>query len=156
MDAFKDIVCSTPSPAPAAEESGAAMSATTSLAAHERRLQLLEQAFYQQSIAERQRQQENEQLRQRIHDLEERDRQHERELEDLRRLLLTAAPSSQPDALLEFNFRDHPKKDIYAYLLDGLRQGYFNMSTAALERFLATHSNLGSQSSIHSQLYIYK
>ena len=57
---------------------------------------------------------------------------------------------------LVFDFTHHKKKDIYAWLIDGLRLGIIKGSMSDLIRWLAHFTNLGSEASIRSQLYGYK
>ena len=58
---------------------------------------------------------------------------------------------------LEFNFDgDHLKKDIYSVFIELYDKGYIKSNISKIIRFLATATNLGTESSIRSQFYTYK
>lgn len=57
---------------------------------------------------------------------------------------------------LLFDFNNIRKKEIYLTLLDLHRRGAFKSRNDQLIRFLAEHTNLGSESSINNQFYDYK
>lgn len=57
---------------------------------------------------------------------------------------------------LLFDFDNIQKKEIYMALLDLHRRGAFKSRNDQLIRFLAEHTNLGSESTINNQFYDYK
>lgn len=57
---------------------------------------------------------------------------------------------------LVFDFDHVTKKEIYSHVLAILRLQGFRNSNADVIRFLAHHTNLGSEASIHAQIYLYK
>lgn len=57
---------------------------------------------------------------------------------------------------LLFDFNNIQKKDVYMMLLDLHRRGGIKSRNDQLIRFLAKHTNLGSESSINNQFYDYK
>ena len=61
----------------------------------------------------------------------------------------------EEDKLL-FNFDNITKKEIYSHLLGIIKIQGFRSSNAQVIRFLAKHTNLGSEKSIHALLYEYQ
>ncbi|MBQ9203050.1 MAG: hypothetical protein IJ155_02280 [Prevotella sp.] len=64
-------------------------------------------------------------------------------------------PAEDADRIL-FDFQNITKKEIYMLLLAIVRQQGFRSSNAQLIRFLARHTNLGSEHSIHALFYEYQ
>ena len=63
--------------------------------------------------------------------------------------------TKEEDKLL-FNFDNITKKEIYSHLLAIIKIQGFRSSNAQVIRFLAKHTNLGSEKSIHALLYEYQ
>lgn len=59
------------------------------------------------------------------------------------------------DRLL-FNVKTFTRKEFYAWIIEGIKKGFFRNSLLSLCRFFAKYTNLGSVSTIRSQLYDYK
>ena len=57
---------------------------------------------------------------------------------------------------LLFDFRNIHKKDVYQAFLEIYRKKGVMSSDAELIRFLANHTNLGSESAIHTLFYRYR
>lgn len=63
--------------------------------------------------------------------------------------------NTEEDKLI-FNFNHVTKKEIYSHLLAIIRLQGFRSSNAQVIRFLAKHTNLGNEKSIHALLYEYQ
>ena len=63
--------------------------------------------------------------------------------------------SSESEKLL-FDFNTIQKKDVYMLLLELHKRGGIKSRNDQLIRFLAEHTNLGSESTINNQFYDYK
>ena len=61
-----------------------------------------------------------------------------------------------PQGKLCFNFKRIKKKEVYQAFLDIYAHGGVEMDNQELVGFLATHTNLGSMSSIKTLFYRYK
>ena len=84
-------------------------------------------------------------MRQRLDDQEE----------ELATLRAQRGADSRKSGILIFDFVHHKKKEVYAWIIEGLRLGLIKSCKSALIRFLAQFTNLGREDSIRSQLYDY-
>ena len=76
--------------------------------------------------------------------------------QQLNALLQEQQAVAADDGKLFFNLKDHSKKEIYLYLIQGLDDHLFDGSIEQLVRFLSKRTNLGSSSAIHAQIHLYK